>query len=188
MNFIFLFLNNTFMFSDVSLLERYMKHTEVYKRRDTASSPDEVHDDRVITKLVHKDEVYDDRVITKLVHNYRSHPAILKVPNELFYNNELIASADKLLRESLCQWSELPKKGFPVMFHGVMGQDQREERSPSFFNPEEVAITLQYVDKLLDMKPKLVKQNHIGVISPYHKQVQNDTKAPCRLYVHSYKF
>jgi len=29
------------------------------------------------------------QVLTKLVDNFRSHPAILKVPNELFYESEL---------------------------------------------------------------------------------------------------
>lgn len=34
---------------------------------------------------------YNKTYITQLVKNYRSHPAILKVPNELFYENQLKA-------------------------------------------------------------------------------------------------
>lgn len=34
---------------------------------------------------------FDKTYITQLVQNYRSHPAILKVPNELFYENQLKA-------------------------------------------------------------------------------------------------
>lgn len=35
---------------------------------------------------------YNETYITQLVRNYRSHRAILKVPNELFYENALVAS------------------------------------------------------------------------------------------------
>ena len=38
---------------------------------------------------------YDPRVLTKLVNNYRAHPALLAIPNELFYNNELVAAAEQ---------------------------------------------------------------------------------------------
>ena len=33
-----------------------------------------------------------------------------------------------------------------------MGEDQREARSPSYFNPEEAAIVVQYVQDLLETK------------------------------------
>lgn len=32
---------------------------------------------------------YEPRVITKLLNNYRSHPEILHIPNDRFYDNEL---------------------------------------------------------------------------------------------------
>lgn len=41
---------------------------------------------------------------------FRSHPAILKIPNELFYDGELQACADEILRNSYCGWEHLPKK------------------------------------------------------------------------------
>lgn len=83
---------------------------------------------------------YDSRFVTKLLQNYRcwsfrhfykvikliaydlvrnsiiiflhlrSHPAILKIPNELFYENELQVFADQIEREAFCQWEYLPKK------------------------------------------------------------------------------
>lgn len=116
---------------------------------------------------------YDERIITKLLKNYRSHPAILKLPNEMFYDGELQVWADEVMRESLCDWEKLPRPGFPVMFHGVTGQDQREERSPSFFNAEEVSIVWTYVNSLLTEKKRgiKVKPKDIGIISPYRKQV-----------------
>lgn len=36
---------------------------------------------------------YDQKYITQLVKNYRSHPAILHIPNTLFYENKLQAKA-----------------------------------------------------------------------------------------------
>lgn len=45
--------------------------------------------------IYHKDPAtkdYNDKVITKLLKNYRSHPVLLEVPNELFYDKKLIVS------------------------------------------------------------------------------------------------
>jgi helicase MOV-10 len=109
---------------------------------------------------------------TKLLKNYRSHPAILKMPSERFYADELQACADVCLRESLCNWEGLPTKGFPVLFHSIMGEDMREDRSPSFFNPQEVGAVAECVESLINAKGFRVKQKDIGVISPYRKQVR----------------
>lgn len=114
---------------------------------------------------------YDSRLLVKLVCNYRSHPDILKVPNESFYQGELQVCADKLVRESLCQWPELPAKGVPLIFNGVVGKDDREERSPSFFNAAEIIVVLEYVNKLLDYRQCKINAKEIGIISPYRKQV-----------------
>ena len=91
----------------------------------------------------------------------------------MFYDDELEACADKLKRESLCNWSRLPCKGFPIIFEGIKGRDMREEKSPSFFNPEEAAVVVQYVKDLKDARGINVLPSQIGVISPYRKQVQN---------------
>lgn len=40
----------------------------------------------------------------------RSHAAILRIPNELFYENELQVCADQWERETYCSWDGLPKK------------------------------------------------------------------------------
>lgn len=83
---------------------------------------------------------FDNRYVTKLLRNYRyilshspftlsppplhfvrnwfklrrtslrSHAAILKVPNELFYSNELQVFADQWERAVYCNWEGLPKK------------------------------------------------------------------------------
>ena len=95
----------------------------------------------------------------------------LQVPNKLFYDNELQPKADEIKRASLCQWDELPRKGFPMIFHGVQGDDCREESSPSFFNAAEATIVMGYIRKLLDERRFGVVPAHIGIISPYRKQV-----------------
>ena len=98
---------------------------------------------------------------------------VFQLPNEMFYDDELEACADKLKRESLCNWSRLPSKGFPIIFEGIKGRDMREEKSPSFFNPEEAAMVVQYVKDLKDARGISVLPSQIGIISPYRKQVQS---------------
>ena len=76
--------------------------------------------------------------LTIVSRNFRSHEKLLKLPSTLFYCDQLETAADELVVNSLLQWPSLKKKGFPLIFHGIIGQDLREENSPSFFNLEEV--------------------------------------------------
>ncbi|CAK8686545.1 unnamed protein product [Clavelina lepadiformis] len=105
----------------VSYLERLMENQDIYQQHD---------------------EGYDHHVITKLLKNYRSHKAILEIPNECFYDNELKEEADPIVSNQFCSWKHLPKpeKNFPVIFHGVKGKDEREANSPSYFNAEEASV------------------------------------------------
>ncbi|NWZ41063.1 SDE3 helicase, partial [Brachypodius atriceps] len=145
-----------------SLLERLMLHNPLYKKSSGG---------------------YDPQFITKLLWNYRSHEAILRIPDELFYDNELkVCKSNGLdIRNLYCTWEELPKKGFPIIFHGVCGEDQREARSPSFFNTAEIEVLLHYLKKLLQSRGKgscpTVSPKEIGIISPYRKQVEKIRKA-----------
>ena len=136
----------------VSLLERMMTNVAVYQRDHTGQ--------------------YNNACITKLLKNFRSHPDLLCVPSQLFYDNELIASADPVVTQSLQHWETLPKPGFPLIFHGVMGKDMREANSPSFFNPEEVVFVVDYIEAILSSPQFKVQAKEIGVISPYQKQVE----------------
>jgi len=116
---------------------------------------------------------YNPQFITKLVHNYRSHPAILYLPSQLFYDNELIASADETMRSSFCKWDELPNKNeFPIIFHGVLGIDIQEGNSPSWFNPTEAILVYNYIEKLQKFKSAGFDLSQVGVISPFRKQVE----------------
>lgn len=49
-----------------------------------------------------------EKYIIQLIQNYRSHESILKIPNELFYNATLLASASagKHLRHKVVLWHE----------------------------------------------------------------------------------
>ncbi|XP_022081467.1 putative helicase MOV-10 isoform X2 [Acanthaster planci] len=138
----------------LSLLERLMTESSPYQRQE-------------------EEPRYDSRVLTKLLRNYRSHPAILKLPNQMFYENELEVHADEMVRNSLCSWSKLPQKDFPILFHGVEGKDEREGQSPSFFNSAEVTVVVEYVEDLLAKRGgRKIKESDIGIISPYRRQVQ----------------
>ncbi|NXG77795.1 SDE3 helicase, partial [Baryphthengus martii] len=145
-----------------SLLERLMLHNPLYKKSSRG---------------------YNPQFVTKLLWNYRSHEAILRIPNELFYDSELKAcEGDELdIRSLYCSWDELPKRGFPIIFHGVCGEDRREANSPSFFNTAEIEVLVHYLKKLLQRPGSRgcpsVSPKEIGIISPYRKQVEKIRKA-----------
>ncbi|XP_046395305.1 putative helicase mov-10-B.1 [Ischnura elegans] len=127
----------------MSLLERLMKRCALYQR---------------------KNDAYNPLFITKLVRNFRSHPDILLLPNELFYDNELEAHAN-VMQDPLC-------RPFSVHFHSVLGGDEREGSSPSYFNLQEVEVVLKYIKQLLSLKgASKVTEKDIGVLSPYTRQV-----------------
>ncbi|KAK0492593.1 RNA helicase [Armillaria luteobubalina] len=106
--------------------------------------------------------------IMELLKNFRSHPAILAFPNAHFYGNRLQAYGDPLLTRSLEDWEGLPTRKFPIIFHAVVGRDQREESSPSYFNINEATIVKNYCLKLVAKKG--TRADHIAVITPYHAQ------------------
>ncbi|KAF4530666.1 hypothetical protein B566_EDAN004905 [Ephemera danica] len=136
-----------------SLLERLMTSNQLYQKQSDGS--------------------YIPQVLTKLVKNFRSHPHILKVPNELFYDGDLEPCGDVGVTHLACNWEELPKKDVPLIFHGVVGKDEQDQDSPSFFNVAEVDLVVKYVKKILDSKfcGRQMKAADIGIISPYRRQI-----------------
>lgn len=141
---------------NISLLERLMSNPLYCRNEDKFSDHG----------------CYDPLLVTKLVNNYRSHPAVLKLPSAVFYHDELIPCADEGMRESLCQWDKLPNKGFPVIFHGLKGEDLREGNSPSWFNPVEAIQVTKYLQALRSSDKFSLSLSDIGVITPYRKQVE----------------
>ncbi|KAG2058194.1 P-loop containing nucleoside triphosphate hydrolase protein [Suillus hirtellus] len=108
--------------------------------------------------------------VVKLVKNFRSHPAILKFPNERFYMNDLESCGNKNIIRAFEGWTKLPSKKFPIIFHSISGKDDREASSPSFFNIDEVTQVRKYIQLLRDDRQVRVAHNEIGVIAPYHAQ------------------
>ena len=86
--------------------------------------------------------------------NFRSHEAILSFPNEKFYRGDLQACAPRRVVDSFINKAILPNPRFPILFHGIVGQDDREATSPSFFNIDEVTEVKCYV-KLLKEKYRI---------------------------------
>lgn len=58
----------------------------------------------------------------------------------------------------------------------MCGEDEREAKSPSFFNTAEIEVVVQYLQKLLQSQGRrgcpTISPKEIGIISPYRKQVQ----------------
>ncbi|KAF8632154.1 hypothetical protein AX17_004896 [Amanita inopinata Kibby_2008] len=108
--------------------------------------------------------------VVKLVNNFRSHPSILEFSNRHFYKSELRPCGNPIVTHSLQDIDDLPKKGFPIIFHGIVGRDQREDSSPSFFNIDEATLVKKYCLGLMSNRKKGIRADHIGVITPYHSQ------------------
>ncbi|KAK9298847.1 hypothetical protein QLX08_007954 [Tetragonisca angustula] len=118
---------------------------------------------------------YDPRLVTKLLINYRSLPEILELSSSLFYDSELKAqissktSKEAKLLQTLA--TELPKrKDTPpaIIFHGVNGENCKDNDSPSWYNPEEATQVYLYLLKLYKYG---LSPDDIGIITPYQKQV-----------------
>uniref|UniRef100_A0A3Q3G0C8 RNA helicase n=1 Tax=Kryptolebias marmoratus TaxID=37003 RepID=A0A3Q3G0C8_KRYMA len=137
----------------VSMLERLMRDISLYKP--------------------HKIKGFNSRFVSKLRINYRSHPAILKIPNQLFYDGDLrpCAHLEKCLYET---WECLHRKDFPVIFHCVAGTKERDTSSPSLYNMAEVDVLKEYLKSLIKHLHKQgvdsVEPQEIGIIAPYRKQ------------------
>ena len=101
----------------------------------------------------------------KLVKHFRSHPDLLYFPNTQFYAGELQPFADPAVTHSLLRFEGLVKKNFPIIFHGIVGKDQREASSPSFFNADEVTVVIKYALDLVRNKKLRVGTLYCSLVS-----------------------
>lgn len=77
----------------------------------------------------HLNQNYNPAALTKLRKNYRSHSIILNQPNKLFYADEVEVAGDNMIHIGI-DWDQLPNPKFPMIFHSVLGVNQREKDSP----------------------------------------------------------
>ncbi|CAM9319414.1 unnamed protein product [Chrysoparadoxa australica] len=111
------------------------------------------------------------RCITKLLCNYRSHPSLLELPSRMFYDSGLVASADREVTESLCEWEELEGRAVPQIFWGIEGHDAHEMNSPSFYNRHEASLIVKLIKGLVNSSSVSVTTADIAVIAAFRAQV-----------------
>ncbi|KAL9702495.1 hypothetical protein quinque_006013 [Culex quinquefasciatus] len=117
---------------------------------------------------------YDPNVITLLRNNFRSHPALLELPNRMFYAGQLRAKASPKKTHWAVGWDRLPNRAFPLIFHPVVGEMKQDENSSSMYNEQEAEQVLSYVDTIMNdgIRGKKHEQTAIGIITPYAGQVR----------------
>lgn len=71
---------------------------------------------------------YNPLYITKLLNNYRSHPNIIKISNDLFYEGEL-RYCGGLSTRIFENWNNILQPNNPVIFHGLKGYENKEGNS-----------------------------------------------------------
>lgn len=72
---------------------------------------------------------YCSRMLTQLLQNFRSHPHIINISNDLFYNGVLVPSAPIEKTHLFLNWDKLPIKNVPLIFDAIVGIAQQEGKS-----------------------------------------------------------
>ncbi|KAI9061625.1 P-loop containing nucleoside triphosphate hydrolase protein [Trametes sanguinea] len=128
--------------------------------------------ERLMDQPVYNSATGHGRSFVKLVKNFRSHNAILEYPNEQFYGGELQVCGSHDIINSLLGSPVLVNARWPVVFHYISGQDERESTSPSYFNIDEATEVLENIKTLLNDRRHPIRPEEIGVIAPYYAQVR----------------
>ncbi|GAU94375.1 hypothetical protein RvY_06158-2 [Ramazzottius varieornatus] len=102
-------------------------------------------------------------VVRKLDISYRAVPALLKIPSQLFYDEELKSS----LEDSENVYAERLGTS-PLTFWPVKSQEFRESRSSSIYNPGQVSAVTTLLKSLVAVG---LEPQDIGIITPYRLQV-----------------
>jgi helicase MOV-10 len=102
--------------------------------------------------------------VVKLTKNFRSHSAILKFPNERFYAGDLEQCGKPSVINAYLSSPFLPDPDFPVVFHAVLGKDDREASSPSFFNIDEALQVKSYVRQLKESRKFRTSEPHSCIL------------------------
>lgn len=107
---------------------------------------------------------------TNLIRNYRSHPAILAVPSNLFYADTLLPEAADTNR--LSTWAGWKGRRWPVLFHNNPSRDELErlDGCGGWYNAGEAQIACRYAADLVGSG--LVAQEEVCIMSPFKAQVR----------------
>lgn len=140
---------------ETSMLERLMNHSIYLKDPATGQ--------------------YNYLVITKLLNNFRSNKHMLQFSNYAFYEGDLRPCGPAFATDWAIGWPELPRKDFPLFFHAIRGQTEKDAHSCSLYNRQEADQIIAYIKIILskEINGRTVAENDIGVISPYTKQVHH---------------
>ncbi|CAN8103866.1 unnamed protein product [Discula destructiva] len=108
-----------------------------------------------------------------LIRNYRSHPAILAVPSNLFYWDTLEPEAKDTGR--LAGWKGWQGRRWPVLFHDNKSLDDLElpgvmQGAGGWYNNGEAIVACSYAQSLV--QSGLVAQNEVCIMSPFRSQVR----------------
>ena len=119
---------------------------------------------------VREDGTFEPSRVCMLTKNYRSHASIIEIVSKRFYFGKLSTHAEVTRTHTFKGWDELPNPTFPVVFHGVSGEEMREASSPSWFNPDEILVAGDWISKILAHRGTGVTERDIAVVTPYHRQ------------------
>lgn len=117
-------------------------------------------------------------LLTKLLYNYRALPSIMSVYSKLFYENELVSmvsETDSYEAQYLAKLQTIfePHLEMPrthgTIFHGIQGENMQDMDSPSWYNPSEAREVFLLTVMLYRHN---VPPDHIGILTPYAKQVK----------------
>lgn len=108
-----------------------------------------------------------------LIRNYRSHPAILAVPSNLFYWDTLEPEANDTDR--LTEWTGWQGRRWPVLFHDNQSLDDLEppgmlQGTGGWYNSGEASVACGYAQSLVESG--LVAQDEVCIMSPFRSQVR----------------
>lgn len=136
--------------------------------------------ERLMDNYLYKEDYNNEycRLIqTRLTTNYRSHPEILDLFNELFYEGNLETNfainddANSRINSAL-DWHQLIEPKIPIIFHNTYKPSTKDVYETSWYNLSEIDRVLEYVRELIffGLRGKAVNQEDIGIVAPYRKQ------------------
>ncbi|KAF9584788.1 hypothetical protein BGW38_005174 [Lunasporangiospora selenospora] len=169
----------------MSFLERLIMTEPLYREHPQSRQfARPKHSGSVTKPRLSKETEYLAKTIpcfANLAQNYRSHSKMLMMPSAMFYNDTLVASAEKSQTDSMLGCPLLPNPNCPIVFVGVKGTDKSQlDEAASWYNVAEAEQVASMIEDLMALSRdgnnddvKLhVEVKDIGVIAPFREQVK----------------